>query len=77
VPGEVAIADQGADVPPAIRQRANFSQWKPVEVNEPVRLHHIQLHQIEQGGAAGQHGWRWRGGARLRAATASATDVAR
>jgi len=52
--GQIRVADGGADPKPAVRHRLDRAQRQPVDVDEPRRRLHVQLHQVEQGGATGE-----------------------
>ena len=72
VGGEVAVADQRADPQAALRGRLDAVEVEPVDVDQPVRRHHLELHQVEQVGAAGDEGCARSGGGRRRTAVGGA-----
>src|ERR1700676_550909 len=53
VMGKVAVADHGADAQSSVRQSLNVVEWQVVNVHQCRGQHHIELHQIDQRGAAG------------------------
>jgi hypothetical protein len=53
VGGEVGVANQGADAQAAIGRRLDLVEREAVDVDEVGRRFDLQLHQVEQVGAAG------------------------
>ena len=66
--GEIGVAHQRADAQPALGRRLDRVERQPVHVDEVRRRFDLQLHQVEQVGAAGDEL-----GARVRAAAAAAS----
>ena len=53
MPGQVGVAHQRADPQPAVGQPLDLGQRQVIDVDHLLRLLDVELHQVEQGGAAG------------------------
>ena len=53
IPGEIRVAHHGADAEAAIGQLLDLVEREQVDIDQGLRRLHIQLHQVDQRGAAG------------------------
>ena len=74
VGGEIGVAHQRADAQAALRRRLDLVEAKAVHIDQVRRRLDLELHQVEQVGAAGDE---LRAGVRAAAAAASAARCAR
>ncbi|MNR37856.1 hypothetical protein D3C85_1559120 [compost metagenome] len=53
---QFGVADHRANPHPAVAGHLDLVEAELVDVHHARRVHHVQLHQVQQGGAAGQVG---------------------
>ena len=51
--GQIGVAYQRTDLQPAVGQLLHLGQRQVIDVDHLLRRLHVELHQVEQGGAAG------------------------